>query len=110
MGTYIVYIKIDSSNYVISVNSSAFISDTTNWILIDEGTGDKYHHAQGNYFDKPLFDENGCHNYIYVDGVVREITLEEKTIELESFPTPEPTAEERISQLELLILQMGGIL
>lgn len=75
---YSVYIKLNSDNDIIAVNSNAFLSDTTNWIKIDEGDGDKYHHAQGNYFDKPIIDENGCYNYKYVDNEVIERTNEDK--------------------------------
>ena len=46
--TYIVYIRVDSSNRVLEINSSAFLANTTGWTQIDEGWGDRYHHAQGN--------------------------------------------------------------
>lgn len=54
---YQVYIVIDGKNRIVSVDSSAFISDNTGWLQIDEGTGDRFHHAQGNYFPAPLYDE-----------------------------------------------------
>ena len=69
-----VYIKTNASGRITAVNSSIFINDTENWLKIDEGTGDKYAHAQGNYFDKPLIDERGLHNYIFENGAVRETT------------------------------------
>ncbi len=45
------------------INSSAFLADTAGWTAIDEGYGDKYHHAQGNYFPLPLYGTDGCANY-----------------------------------------------
>lgn len=72
-----VYIKIDSENRVTAVNSEIFISDTTGWTEIDRGDGDRYVHAQGNYFPKPLTDENGVYRYKYADGIVSERTAEE---------------------------------
>lgn len=60
-----VYIKINSNNEIIEVNSEIFILDLTGWIKIDEGYGDKYAHAQSQYFDKPLMDEEGHYNYKY---------------------------------------------
>ena len=52
-----VYIKTDEANNIIEINSDIFIENPSqDWILIDEGYGDKYVHAQGNYLDKPLFD------------------------------------------------------
>ena len=79
---YLVFIKHNGDNMVTAVNSSAFIDDTEGWIEIDSGYGDKYHHAQGNYFDKPLIDENGLYNYKFVDGKPVERTDEEKEPEL----------------------------
>ena len=77
-----VYVKTDDLNNVIAVNSSDFLSDTTDWTLIDEGVGDKYHHAQNNYLDKPLTDENGLYNYKLVDGNIAERTEADKYPEL----------------------------
>ena len=82
MDNYIVYVITDSKNRITAIDSSAFLIDTTDWIQIDEGIGDKYHHAQGTYFEKGLFDENGVYNYKLVEGVVMEITDEEKEFEL----------------------------
>lgn len=68
-----VYIKVNENNEVINVNSSIFLKDTTGWICIDAGFGDKYAHAQGNYFEKSLVDENTSeYVYKYRDGQVVE--------------------------------------
>ena len=114
MDTYKAYIKIDSNNKLIAINSSAFLSNTTGWTKIDEGVGDKYHHAQGNYFEKPLINMNGTHNYIYENKAVRETTGEEKQAELASFPKPEPTESEKIAKYmldldyRLSLQELGG--
>lgn len=42
---YTVYIKIDDALRIVAINSSAFLSSTEDWIAIDEGLGDRYHHA-----------------------------------------------------------------
>ena len=57
-----------------SVNSEAFLPDPVpaGWIEIDEGEGDKYHHAQSNYFDKPLMTDDGKYQYRIADGAVVE--------------------------------------
>lgn len=80
-----VFIKIDDKNCVIAINSEIFISDLTGWIQIDDGVGDRYAHAQGNYFPKSLTDENGVYRYKYADGIVSERTAEE--IEIKLFPS-----------------------
>ena len=67
-----VYVKVNVKNEIIKVGSSEFIKDTTDWIKIDEGFGDKYRHAQCQYFENPLINEDGIYNYRYVNGVVKE--------------------------------------
>lgn len=60
-----VYIKINENNEITHVGSSIFIKDLTGWIEIDSGYGDKYAHAQSQYFDKPLINYDGKYNYKY---------------------------------------------
>ena len=67
-----VYIKSNENHEITEVGSSVFIEDTTGWTLIDEGSGDKYVHAQNNYFEKPLRDEEGNYNYLFINGKVYE--------------------------------------
>lgn len=100
-----VYVKIDENNIVKDINSSIFLNDIENYIEVDEGFGDKYCHAQGNYFpkEKPLMDNKGRFNYKYENGEVVELTEEEK---LKLFPVQEkePT-ETEILQKQLLETQ-----
>lgn len=90
---YKVYIKINANEEITAVNSSEFLSDTEGWIEIDSGIGDKYHHAQNNYFNNPLTDENGLYNYKFVDGAVIERTNEDKASELTRIETQKEIAE-----------------
>lgn len=75
---YTVYIRIDENNLITKINSDAFISDFTGWTAVESGTGDRFHHAQGNYLPLGLTDIEGIHNYKYADGAVIERTEEEK--------------------------------
>lgn len=61
---YVVYIKVDNQNRIFDVNSSEFLRDTSAWIAVDSGFGDKYGHAQAHYFDKQLTDERGIRRYM----------------------------------------------
>mgnify|MGYP006992118412 CR=1 FL=1 len=89
---YIVYVKPDSKGYITAVNSSAFLTDTTGWVEIDSGYGDKYHHAQGNYFEKPIMTEGGAYRYKLIDGEAVECTAEEiKAQELANVQPAKPT-------------------
>ena len=74
---YTVYVKINSNSFITAVNSSAFLTDTTGWVEIDSGYGDKYHHAQGNYFDNLVMTMGGAYRYKLVDGKAVECTAEE---------------------------------
>ena len=105
---YIVYIKTDENSNVTAVNSSAFLPNATGWIEIEQGTGDRYMHAQGNYLEKGLVDEHGRYNYRYVDGQVVEIPESEKPPIPHTDPVP--SMMERIEALEAAMLEvvLGG--
>lgn len=103
MEPYIVYVKTDSGGYINAVNSSAFLTDTTGWTEIDRGYGDKYHHAQGNYFPLPIIIDYGAYSYKLVDGKPVECTSEEIAQQEEEAlkPVPTPTLESRVDVLEI---------
>lgn len=90
---YMVYAKTDENGIITAINSSAFLSDTTGWTEIDEGTGDRYHHAQNNYLSAGLTDENGIFNYKLTDGKPLLRTAEEKAPELEHIAAAQEIAE-----------------
>lgn len=85
-----VYIRVDAENRIKAINSDDFVTDTSGWILIDEGRGDRYHHAQGNYLSLPLVTEEGAFQYKYVDGEVIERTAEEIQADIDAIPPPPP--------------------
>ena len=94
---YIVYVKTNASGYITAVNSSAFLPDTIGWTEIDSGYGDKYHHAQGNYFPQPIITDGGAYRYKLVDGKPVECSPEEIAAQEEALkPVDEPTQEDRI--------------
>jgi len=99
MKPYIVYIKLDDANCITAVNSSAFLPNVTGWSEIDSGYGDRYHHAQGNYFDKPIMDERGIYRYKLEDGKPVERTQEEMDADYVP-PVQKPSEDERITALE----------
>lgn len=105
-GKYIVYIRVDENGSIIEINSDAFLDNIEGYIELDSGYGDKYHHAQNNYFSKPLYDERWCANYKMENGVVLERTEEEKETEISNRPKPLPTGDERLAALEEAMLVM----
>lgn len=108
-----VYIRINDIGMIQEVNSEIFIKDFSNWIKIDEGFGDKYAHAQGNYFPKSIYNDNGTHTYILEDNIIRETTKEEQQAELDAMPKPEPSAESDLLNMavdheyRLTVLELG---
>ena len=89
-----VLVRTDSKNCVTAINSSGF-ADGDGWIQIDEGYGDKYHHAQNNYLDKSIMDERGIYRYELVDGKPVERTQAEMDADYAARPAPKPTADEK---------------
>lgn len=112
MKPYIVYVKTDEQGRIYAVNSSAFLLDTEGWTEIDSGFGDKYHHAQGNYFDKPIFDERGICRYRLVLGVPQERTNEDMDADYVPF-VPEASTEELLLEMaadheyRLCLIELG---
>ena len=98
---YKVYIRRDDAERIIDVNSDAFLTETNDWTQIDEGVGDRYHHAQNNYFPKPKYDERGIPRYAYVpdgDPKWRERTAEEMDADYVT-PVVKPSADELLNAL-----------
>ena len=93
---YDVYVKPDESGRITAVNSSAFLTDTDGWVKIDHGVSDKFHHAQGNYFPKPIIDERGIYRYKLVDGEAVERTQEE----MDADYTPPEVAPTQLDRIE----------
>ena len=108
-----VYVKADEDSRVIAINSDAFLTDTTGWVEIDRGTGDKYRHAQGNYLPGPLMDWRGVYRYKLAGGAVVERSQEE--MDADYTPTEQrPTTEQRVDALETttddIILMMAELI
>lgn len=99
-GAYKVLIKINNAKNIIAVDSDAFVASLDGWIQIDEGIGDRYHHAQNNYFPKPKYDERGIPRYDYVpdgDPKWRERTQEEMDADYVQ-PTDQPKINEELQK------------
>lgn len=110
MEHYIVYVRTDSSDYITSVNSSAFLRDVTGWTEIDSGYGDKYHHAQGNYFPQPITDDRGIYRYKLVDGKPVERTQDEMDSDYSAMPAPIASQLDRIEAQALYTALMTDTL
>lgn len=103
---YKVYVSLQDG-YITSINSEIFLSEEemNSMTEIDKGQGDKYAHAQSQYLEKGLVDEQGRYNYKYVNGKVVEVAEADKPKVVE--PKAEPTEQDKINaQLMLQIAQL----
>lgn len=108
MEDYNVFIRVDDKGRVVGINSSAFLADTTGWVMIDSGTGDKYHHAQGNYLPKPVYNWSGIPIYKMEMGEIKERSEEEIR---EDIKAPEKTEiEKRIETIEKTVKVISDLL
>lgn len=114
-----VYVMLDSSGYITRIDGGYTIGNITapeNWVLIDEGNGDKYNLCQGNYFPQPIRTMGGAYRYKLIDGMVTECSESEilEQEEAQKRNTP-PTLQDRVDALEtnaddmiLLMAEMIG--
>lgn len=59
-----VYIQTDNDGRILRCDGGYTTpADLTDWIEIDEGTGDKYNLCQNNYFDDGLYTDDGIPRY-----------------------------------------------
>ena len=75
-----VYILTDLENRIIRCEGGYSISNISNvdeWILIDEGYGDKYNLCQSHYFEGGLYTEDDICRYAYEDNMIRLRTEKE---------------------------------
>ena len=106
---YKVYVKTDEIGRIISVNSDAFLPDTDGWTQIDEGDGDKFMHAQGNYFPLSIITIEGVYRYILVGGKAVERTAEEIQADIDAIPPAPPDPITTISNLILDLSRQNQI-
>lgn len=92
---YKVYVSLQDG-YITSINSEIFLSqeEIDTMTEIDKGQGDKYAHAQSQYLEKGLVDEQGRYNYKFVEGKVIEVAEADKPTIKE--PEQQPTAQDKI--------------
>lgn len=95
MGEYKVYVSLQDG-YITSINSEIFLSEEEIQTMteIDKGQGDKYAHAQSQYLEKGLVDEQERYNYKYVEGKLVEVTEADKPTIKE--PEQQATAQDKI--------------
>lgn len=100
---YQVYARVDSAGRLLELNSSAFLADPAGWVCIDEGEGDRFMHAQGNYLDGPLTDGRGVLRYKLEGGAIVERSGAETDADAAALQAPV------VSDTELALVELAGI-
>lgn len=102
-----VYVKT-TGGVITAINSGTFLTDFDGWVKIDEGEGDLYVHAQGNYLPKSLINEQGGYRYKLADRKAVERT--ESELAGDATPALAPSDSRRLAAVEaaLLELALGG--
>lgn len=107
-----VYIRTDEQGYIVRCEGGYSMANITNfedWILIDEGTGDKYNLCQSHYFEGGLYTMDGIPLYKW-DGE-QVVARGEDEIEADRAAIPAqpatPTYEERLAAMESAMLAMA---
>lgn len=104
---YRVYVQTDEGGRITAINSNAFVP--AEWgTEIDSGFGDKYHHAQGNYFPGGVYTDDGIPRYKLVEGKAQERTEEEIQADRDAIPAPPPTVQEQLrADVDYLAIMTG---
>lgn len=102
-----VYVLTDERGVILRCEggyTAGNIENIADWILIAEGTGDKYNLCQTHFFDA-IRTEDGIPRYKLLDGVpVLRLPSE---IDADRVPAHyEPSLEERINDLEIAICEI----
>lgn len=69
-----VYIQTDTQGRILRCEGGytiGNITDISEWIFIDEGSGDRYNLCQNNYFDGGLYTEDGICRYVWSNNKYR---------------------------------------
>lgn len=99
-----VFVIPSAEGYITRIDGGYTSENITNpgdWVLIDEGYGDKYNLCQSNYLPLPLRTDGGAWRYKLVAGQVAECTPEEIAAQEEANkPEVVPSTEDRLKELE----------
>lgn len=103
-----VYIKVDERNRILRCDGGYTTpSDLTDWIKIDEGTGDRYNLCQSHYFDR-LYTDDGIARYKW-DGTAAVVRSEDEIAQDRAQIVIEPTETEQMrADIDYLLMLQEG--
>jgi len=100
-----VYVQTNENGHITAIGSDLFLPGVAGWQRIDEGFGERYEHAQGQYLPLPVYDEEGRANWKLEGGKPSLRTDAEKAADVQ--PDAQPPAQgEQIAKLEEQITEL----
>ena len=109
-----VYVLTDNRGRIIRCEGGYTTpNDLTDWVQIDEGTGDRYNLCQSHYFDGSLYTDDGIPRYKLADGapVLRSAEeIEADRAEIVHVPTETEILKQQVADLQnqILTMRLGG--
>lgn len=82
-------------------------TDLTNWVQIDEGTGDRYNLCQSHYFAGELYTTDGIPRYKLVDGKPVERGADEIAADRAAMARKPTAAEQLRADVDFLAAMTG---
>ncbi len=103
------YIKLNEKSHIIKGFSTIFEQPLNDDICINEDGG--RHFEMLGIINPPLLREDGLPKYKYINGEILLTTDVDLSEEIAAMQPPEPNLsyDERLTQIELIILQDNGV-
>lgn len=93
-----VYVLLDDQSRIIRCEGGYTTpNDLTDWVQIDEGTGDRYNLCQSHYFDGGLYTDDGFPRYKLADGA--PVLRSDEEIEADMLPDLETVRAAKIAEM-----------
>lgn len=109
-----VYVLTDDQNRIIRCEGGYTTpNDLTDWVQIDEGTGDRYNLCQSHYFDGGLYTDDGIPQYKLADGAPAlrsDEEIEADRAAIVHAPTETEILKQQVADLQnqILTMRLGG--
>jgi hypothetical protein len=113
---YKVYIKTDERNRILCCEGGYTMGNIKNieeWILIDEGIGDKYNLCQSHYLEGGIYTEDFIPRWKYANGEAVLRTDAEIEADRNALPPPPAATEDDLmamaveQEFRLTLLELG---
>ena len=109
-----VYVLLDDQSRIVRCEGGYTTpNDLTDWVQINEGTGDRYNLCQSHYFDGGLYTDDGIPRYALADGVPvlrSDEEIEADRAAIVHVPSETEILKQQVADLQnqILTMRLGG--